>query len=95
MIQRRKFLTSLLAAPAVIRTPGLLMAVKPVTSPIFYLLDEMPPVWAGPGLSPYAQKAMLDWLLNGKPFPGPTLKLAQHGDVMFKQTIDGSWWKLT
>lgn len=29
-MQRRRFLTSLLAAPAIIRSPGLLMPIKPL-----------------------------------------------------------------
>ena len=40
MLARRGFLGALLAAPAIIRTPGLLMAVKPP-----------PPIWVYRGLS--------------------------------------------
>ena len=40
-LQRRKLLTGLLAMPAVIRTPGLLMAIKkiPVADEWPYLMD--------------------------------------------------------
>lgn len=38
MLGRRGFLTGLLAMPAIIRTPGLLMAVKPVSVTIPFSL---------------------------------------------------------
>lgn len=42
MIQRRGFLAglgALLAAPAIIRTPGLLMPVRPVLEPVWFGVD--------------------------------------------------------
>jgi len=38
-LDRRKFLSGLLAAPAIIRSPGLLMPIRPLLRPQITLLD--------------------------------------------------------
>lgn len=76
MISRRGILGTFLAAPVIIRTPGLLMAIKPQASigPRWYVLDEY-----GMALS---QGQLRDLLLPGiRAIEGSYVELAKNAYI--------------
>lgn len=72
MLKRRGFLAALglLAAPAIIRTPGLLMLVKPI-APIGYRIEDYltsSNAWfSGGGLNEQSLQLVIDQLRNASP----------------------------
>jgi hypothetical protein len=79
-LNRRGFLSGLLAAPAVIRTPGLLMLIRPeLVRPSLIITAEdymtSPLAQAGHMLPEVFTKELIDLLCRNIGIPGPSLRI--------------------
>jgi len=86
MTTRRRFLTGLLSAPAVITTPGLLMSVSAWIEPNgdFLRWGYNQPEFYGDGI--HDDTAAVQAALDGKPFISPNGALIRdtNGSLMFR-----------